>query len=226
MLALLTIAALAAAGPAPAPVKLDDAAVAAITAAVRARMGVSAAVEIAEATRIEAPRAVPEDAVLDPAAALGVRSRVVFRARDAAGALVPVGGATVLLRVAVDHVHAARPLDRGQVVEHADLAPARHTLPRGRLRPWPQRDALVGGRVTRDLPEGACVVAAAVAPQPLVRPGAPLTAVLRLGGVEARAAVIALDSGRAGSFIRVMNPESRHTVRARVLARDLVEILP
>jgi flagella basal body P-ring formation protein FlgA len=213
--------------PAGEPVTLDAAASAAIVAAVRARLGESAEVAVETVSRLTAPPAAPLDAVLDPAAAIGVPSRVVFRSRPAGGARpLPVGGATVVLRVAVDHVHATRAIARGHTIEIGDVVTARHDLPRGALRPLPGLTEILGGVATRDLKDGACVVAAAVAPQPVVRPGAAVTGLLRIDGVEVRALLVAMDSGKVGGRIRVMNPDSRRTFRARILTRDLVEIQP
>ncbi len=219
---------LAVSGPAAAaPVTLDAAASAAIAAAIRARMGDSAEVSVESVSRLAAPATAPFDAVLDPAAAVGVPSRVVFRSRSATTDWpIPVGGVTVVLRVAVDHVHATRAIARGRAVEDGDVVTARHDLPRGALRPFPALASIVGGVATRDLKEGACVAAAAVAPQPVVRPGAAVTGLLRIDGVEVRALLVAMDSGKIGGRIRVMNPDSRRTFRARIVTRDLVEIQP
>lgn len=219
---------LAVSGPAAAaPITLDAAASAAIVAAVRARLGDSAEVAVESVSRVAAPTAAPFDAVLDPAAAVGVPSRVVFRHRpDGRERPVPVGGATVVLRVAVDHVHATRAITRGRTIEDGDVMTARHDLPRGALRPLPRLTEVVGGVATRDLTAGACVAAAAVAPQPVVRPGAAVTGLLRIDGVEVRALLVAMDSGKVGGRIRVMNPDSRRTFRARIVTRDLVEIQP
>lgn len=219
---------LAVSGPAAAaPVTLDAAASAAIVAAVRARLGDSAEVAVASVSRIDAPTAASFEAVLDPAAAIGVPSRVVFRLRaDGRERPVPVGGATVVLRVAVDHVHATRAIGRGRTIEDGDVVTARHDLPRGALRRLPGLSDVIGGVATRDLSEGACVPTAAVAPQPVVRPGAAVTGLLRIDGVEVRARLVAMDSGKVGGRIRVMNPDSRRTFRARIVTRDLVEIQP
>jgi flagella basal body P-ring formation protein FlgA len=226
--ALVLSSMLAVPGPAAAvPVTLDAAASAAIVAAVRARLGDSAEVSVESVSRLTAPPAAPFDAVLDPAVAVGVPSRVTFRSRPAPPERpVPVGGATVVLRVAVDHVHATRAIARGRTIEDGDVVTARHALPRGALRPLPGLADVVGGMATRDLKEGACVATAAVAPQPVIRPGAAVTGLLRIDGVEVRALLVAMDSGKVGGRIRVMNPDSRRTFKARIVTRDLVEIQP
>lgn len=229
MLAALALtSSLIAAGPDPAmpPLTLDAAAHAAVVAAVRARMGASAEVSVESVHRLDAAVA-PLDAALDPATVLGLPSRIVFRARIGPRAtLAPVGGATVVLRVSVEHVHAVRAIGRGRTIEDGDVVTARHDLPRGALRALPVLADVVGGRAARDLADGACVTAPAVAPQPLVRQGAELTGLLQSGGIEVRVRLVAMDSGRAGSRIRVMNPDSRRMLKARIVSRDLVEIQP
>jgi flagellar basal body P-ring formation protein FlgA len=217
-------------GPAvaPAAARLDDAARSAIVSAVQARLGDGAEVSIDVVGRIQPPTSAVHDAVLDPAAKLGVPSRVVFRGADPhdGPGLVPMGGATVVISVVADHVHAVRPIRRGQTVSPEDVAAARHGLVRGPLRRLPDQDDVVGGLAVRDLAAGACIVAAAVAAQPAVRPGDEITARVRLDHIEARTTVIAVDAGKPGARIRVMHPDSRRTFQARVVSRGLVEIQP
>ncbi|MGD9905858.1 MAG: flagellar basal body P-ring formation chaperone FlgA [Vicinamibacterales bacterium] len=214
-------------GAAPPPTGLDAAAHAALTAAVRERLGGDAEVRVDRLSRVEPPSAPPTEAVLDPTTVPGRPSRVVFRAPDPqTGALVPVGGATVVLAIAVDHFHVTRAVPRGGTVEVANLVEARHAMARGPLRAYPTADLLAGGRATRDLVAGACLTAGVVAPQPAVRPGDVVTGVLHLDAVEARVELVAVESGRIGGRIRVMNAESRRTFRARIVSRTLVEIEP
>jgi flagella basal body P-ring formation protein FlgA len=139
---------------------------------------------------------------------------------------VPVGSATVVLAIAVDHLHVVRAVRRGATVGAADLAPARHPMTAGPLRPYPTAVAMVDGRATRDLAAGACLTAGVIAAQPAVRQGDAVTGVLRLDAVEVRAALVAVDSGRIGARIRVMNAASRRTFRARIVSRTAVEIEP
>ncbi len=226
MLPAILLTSLLVTAPAETSAALDAASLAAVSAAVRARLGAAVDVAVEAVGRVDAPAAAPVDAVLDPTAALGRPSRVVFRGRDSRGALVPIGGATVVLAVTVDHLHTARPIRRGALVAAGDVVPARHALGRGPLRPWPAAAEIVDGRATRELAADACLAAGVVAPQPVVRQGDEVTGVLRLDAVEARAVLVAVDSGRIGARIRVMNADSRRLFRARIVARALVEIEP
>jgi len=46
-----------------------------------------------------------------------------------------------------------------------------------------------------------------------------------VGGIEAEARMVAADNGDKGSVIRVVNPESRRSIRARVVAAGVVEVI-
>jgi flagella basal body P-ring formation protein FlgA len=189
-------------------------------------MGADAEVGIEQVGRVQQPQAAVEDAVLDPGAKLGVPTRFLFRGRRPQGGqgLAPIGGATVVLRVTIDHAHTTRAVRRGEVLTAADVVTARHALERGPLRPLPTLEDASDARVLRDLPGDACLTASVMVPEPVVRKGAEVVAVMRSAGVEVRAQVVAADSGQRGALIRVVNPESRRTFRARIVSRGLVEI--
>jgi flagella basal body P-ring formation protein FlgA len=138
--------------------------------------------------------------------------------------LVAVGRVTVRVHVTVAHSHTTRAIARGSRLADADLATVRHALSRGALRPLPEGDALVDGRVLRDLPADACLTPQVVAPAPAVIAGREVAAVAREGDVEVRATLVAVDSGAVGEVVRVAQPGSRRTLRARVIGRAEVEI--
>jgi len=227
MVTLLFLAALAAGSP-PAAAALPSSVRDAVVAAVRARIGAAAEVEV-EVEAVEAflpVRGEIVDAVLAPGAVIGGPLGVVLRGRaEGDGAsFVPVGRATVRIRVTLAHLHSARAVRRGSRLSEADLAEARHALPRGALRALPGRSSLVQGRVVRDLPADACLTAQVVVPVPAVIAGQDVAAVVREGRVEVRARLVAVDSGAIGDMVRVTHPETRRAIRARVTGRAEVEI--
>jgi flagella basal body P-ring formation protein FlgA len=225
MMSLLLLATLAA--PPPDGVALSPAAAAAVVAAVRARMGEGADVVVERVETLSPLDREVADAVLLPGATIGGPVEVVLRGIvDDGGTarLTPVGRARLRVQVTAPHLHAARAVSRGTRLSDGDLAPARHVLPRGALKALPDADWLADGRVLRDLPEGACLTARVVAPSPAVVAGQDVTAVVREGGVEVRATLVAVDSGAVGDEVRVMHRESRRTLRARVAGRAEVEI--
>lgn len=222
----LLLGAFAAAAPAV-PVTLAPATHAAVVAAVRARMGADADVQV---TALAAPVPAVEtvvDAVLEPGAALGGPLRVALRApvdRGGARVLAPVAHVSVVVEVRVAHWHTARPVARGARLGEGDLMRVRHVLTRGPLRPMPVDDEVQDARAVQDLAADVCLTTRHVAPTPAVAAGTDVVGVVRDGRMEVRAQLVAVDSGRIGDLVRVMHPESRRTFRARVVARAEVEI--
>jgi flagella basal body P-ring formation protein FlgA len=60
----------------------------------------------------------------------------------------------------------------------------------------------------------------------MVEKGARVTMVLSAGGLRLTALGTALEDGSNGGYIRIKNVETRQTVQGRVLAPNLVEVLP
>lgn len=212
---------------APAAVSLPPAVEAAVTTAVRARVGADAEVSITAVERLQVPDGDVIDAVIQPGATIGGQVALVLRGlvvRDGATVIAPVGRVVVRLRIVVTHFHASHAVARGSHLAANDLVEARHALPRGPLKAWPSSDVLDHGRVLQDLAADACLSARVVAPSVAVVAGRDVSAVVREGRVEVRAALVAVDSGGVGSEVRVMHPESRRTMRARVVGRAEVEI--
>ncbi len=206
----------------------SDEAMRAVVAAVRARMGAGAEVLVDAVHEVSLPGGTLTDAVPAPGATLGGAVRFVLRgpggtASDPAR-MTPLGHATVALRVVVDHAHTARAVPRGASLAVEDVMPARHVFETGALTPPPSVDDALHGRVLRDLPAGACLTRRVFTATPAVRAGADVVAIARAGGIEARADLVSVDSGNPGDTVRVTNPGSRRTFRARVVSRDLVEI--
>lgn len=225
MTAALLVVALGAAVPDGAA--LAPAVHAAVVEAVRARMGRDA--EVVLSVVGEAPRdvGVVSDAVLEPGAALGVPVRMALRApvvRGGTTALSAVAHVSVQFAVAVDHWHTTRAVPRGTRITEGDVTRVRHTLTRGAVRRPPADDEVLDARAVQALPEGTCLAARHLAPTAAVTAGAAVEGVVREGGIEVRAGLVAVDSGRIGDRVRVMHPESRRTFRARVVARAQVEI--
>jgi flagella basal body P-ring formation protein FlgA len=200
---------------------------AAIVAAVRARMGEGADVRV-EGLRIPAgtPRPVVQ-ARPDPGARIGraVRFNLATTAGRAGTSLAWSGSASAAVHVAVEHLHARHPISRGTTITGSDVEIVRHELEGGPLRPWPGADAIGRSRAIRDLPEGVCISRTSLAVVPLVQAGQDVQAIARIGGVEAAAQLVAAESGDVGSVIRVVNPESRRTLKARVVSAGVVEVL-
>jgi len=222
---LLLVAALAAVTPL-ATVALPSSVHAAVVAAVRARVGAEAEVDVERVEALSPLGGTVTDAVILPGAVIGGPIGVMLRgtARQDGASLVPVGRATVRVRVSLSHRHTTRPLARGRRLTDGDLAVAHHVLSRGALRAWPDDAALTDARVLRDLPADACLTWQVVAPSPAVVAGREVAAVVRDGRVEVRATLVAVDSGAIGEVVRVTHTGTRRVMRARVIGRAEVEI--
>lgn len=224
VLSWLAAPALLAAPAAPAA----DVVVPAVVAAVQARMGEGAEVTVTAVRDVTLSGGPVVDAVPAPGATLGPATRFVLRGAAPTpadpGRLVPLGYATVTLAVRVSHAHASRALRRGTALDAADLMAVTHEFTAGAIKRPLDVDTAEHGRALRDLAAGACLAGQAVMPAPAVRAGSDVTAIIRSGGIEVRAALVSIDSGAPGDTVRVTNPQSRKTFRARVVARDEVEI--
>lgn len=225
MIAWALLVALAAAplGAASLPPAVD----AAIVAAVRARVGADADVVVTGIDALTAPAGTVVDAVVQPGATIGGPVALVLRGlvvQDGATALAAVGRVVVRLRITATHLHASRAVPRGAHLGAGDVVAVRHALPRGPLKALPSADWLDDARVLQDLAADACLTPRVVTASSAVVAGRDVSAVVREAGVEVRAALVAVDSGVVGSEVRVMHPESRRTMRARVTGRAEVEI--
>lgn len=200
---------------------------AAVVAAVRARVGADADVVITAVDAFSAPAGEVTDAVVQPGATIGGPVALVLRGlvvQGGATTIAAIGRAVVRLRVTATHLHASREVPRGAHLTANDLVAARHVLPGGPLKALPSAEWLDDARALQDLAADACLTPRVVTASAAVVAGRDVSAVVREGLVEVRAALVAVDSGAVGSEVRVMHPESRRTMRARVTGRAEVEI--
>lgn len=134
------------------------------------------------------------------------------------------GWVRLAVRVETPQVLAARAVPRGQPLRAADLRVA--------LRPLTARpgvgslDAALGRTPARALRPGEPVRAAFLRASPVVARGARVTAVVRRGAFEVRAAAETLAAAPRGGTLRVRLVTTRKTVTARALDPHTVEVLP
>jgi flagella basal body P-ring formation protein FlgA len=208
----------------------DEAVVrAAVEAAIRARLGAEALIDIDTVQVSWIREAASVEATPDVGARLGAPLRFTLRTTEpgAAGPRVVVAGSAVVQgRVRVPHVHARRILTPGTVLSEADLHSATHDLAALPLKALPDLSTLVGGRVLRMVAADACIDGTAVASLHAVRSGQSVTAISRFAGGEVSATVVASEHGDPGRVIQVVNPQTRRALKARVLSAGVVEILP
>lgn len=155
----------------------------------------------------------------DPAARLGKPMRFT---------LVPVSGrpvfATATLRVVGEHVVARRDLRRGHTVASDDVSVVRGELTDAPLRRLPTGDQVLGSRVLRPVPADSIVLPGAVVVRRAVEPGDKVTAVAASGAIRVTATLTATDGGEAGDVIRLLNRDTRRSLRGRIVRTGVVEV--
>jgi len=127
--------------------------------------------------------------------------------------------------VVVDYVCASRPLSAGQAITAEDLTPVRGAVTGVPFRRLPTMVDLVGGRALRSLAASEVIQSGFIQAVPLVRAGQAITATAHIGMVEVSSTFTAVDNGAKDDVIRIVNPETKRTLRARVVGTGLVEVI-
>ncbi|MCC7010594.1 MAG: flagellar basal body P-ring formation protein FlgA [Acidobacteria bacterium] len=194
-------------------------AAAAVEAAVRARLGRDVDVTVTIAG-LSGDAAIFREARPDPSARLGRPLRFTFVTVD--GALLP-GSAEV--RVLGTRTIARRALARGDRLTGDDVTETVGELVDVPLKPLPAAHELVGARVLQPIAAGAVVLPGTVLLRREVERGDPVVAIAAGVAIEVTATLAAADGGRAGDVIRVVNPETKRYLRARIVRKGLVEVI-
>lgn len=155
----------------------------------------------------------------DPAARLGRPMRFT---------LVPVQGSPVVavatLKVIGDHVVTRRAIDRHETLTGEDVSVVRGELRDVPLRRLPTGEQVIGSRVLRPMNAASVVLPGSVAIRRAVEPGDTVTVVAIAGEIEVSATLTATDGGNPGDVIRVVNADTRRSLRGRVVQEGLVEV--
>jgi flagellar basal body P-ring formation protein FlgA len=85
---------------------------------------------------------------------------------------------------------------------------------------------LAHGTLRHPLPAGAVLTSDDLLPDFMVRQGEQVTLVATIGGIEVRAAGLALQNGRSGALIRVQNASSARVVQGIVESERVVDVTP
>jgi flagella basal body P-ring formation protein FlgA len=145
--------------------------------------------------------------------------------RDAGGHPLRVGEVTAVVHAAGPHVLAARQVDAGRVLTPEDVAIGDGPIDGAPVRRLVTLADVIGARTMRALAAGDPVVGGAIVGVPVIRAGDRVRATVRGAGVEVAILAVAEQNGVPDQMIRVVNPESRRAVRARVVARGEVEVV-
>lgn len=211
-----------------APATLPDTASieAALVAAVRARIGDDAEVEVDDLQVPPSLLGVPVYARLDPGARLG-RTVHFNLAKMDGGSAPPVfaASARAAIRVVVPHLHTRRPVARGDDLTDDNVVLVEHAIEAGAFEPRPGAEVIGASRAARQLAADACLTRTSLVMLPAVQAGQEVDAIARVNGVEAVARLVAAERGQIGSLVRVVNPQSRRSLKARVVAAGVVEVI-
>lgn len=190
-----------------------------IAHAVADRMGGAVTVEV---LTVDMPAGAPDRfvaALPDPAGRLGRAIR--FRLVPARGSRVL---ATATIRVVGPYVVTRRDLARGATIAPDDVEAVTTEVQNAPLRRLPTAEQVIGSRVLRPVAGGTVVLPGSVAVRRAVEPGDRITAVAIAGDVRVSAELKATDGGEAGDVIRLVNTDTRRTLRGRILREGLVEV--
>lgn len=207
---------------------LEDArARAAVVAAIHERLGSAMRVHLDAFTARLALDAPDElTATPDPMGRTGRPVRfVIATAAGPRGHAVRVGEATAIVQVSGPHVRARRPIEAGRTLTLDDIELGDGPIVGAPLRRLPASDDVLDARVLRAVAAGDTIVDGIVVGVPVVRAGDHVRATVRGLGIEVALVAVAEQSGMPDQIIRVVNPDSRRVVRARVVAKGEVEVL-
>jgi flagella basal body P-ring formation protein FlgA len=163
-------------------------------------------------------------AVPDPSARIGTPVRFVI-ADGEFGARTRLGEATAVVQVSAPAVRTRKAIARGDRLDGDALAVVATDLNGYSMRPLLSLDEARGARTTHDLVEGALVTRADIVPEPIVKSGDIVRARVRVNGVELTGTGVAAENGVKDEIIRVINQESHHAFRARVVGNGEVEVV-
>jgi len=201
----------------------------AIVEAVKGRMGREADVRIEDVRIGGAAAAADVDTRLvarpEPGARVGRAIRFSLVHPSSGGASRTAGYAVARVYVALEHARAARAIGRGETVGADDIVSARAEVGAVPLQPLPPAAEIVGTRTLRDVSADEVLTRSIVALRQTVQSGDVVSVRVAGEGVTAQTQGVATQSGGPGQTIRVVNPSSRRSVKARVVAPGQVEVV-
>jgi flagella basal body P-ring formation protein FlgA len=161
-------------------------------------------------------------ATVPPDARAGEPTRVVLKVVRSNGRTARYGEATCVIDLKLQGLRTTRPVAKGSDLGPDDLQRVEVDAAGWALRGLPlEVDA---GRAVQDIAAGQVVQRPMVAPAPLVRAGDDVTLTFRIGPVVVEGRGVAIQAGRLGDVIHVVNPDSKRRITARVSGRGLVEV--
>jgi flagella basal body P-ring formation protein FlgA len=198
----------------------------AIAAAIVARVGRTAQVSVSglsvssSAERTQAIVARP-----DPGGRIGQSMRFVLVGGPYGKPPLRLGEANAVVHVTAEVVRTRRPVVRGAAVDAEDVATESTSLAGRSVMRLPSFDEVVGARTRRDLGVGELVTKTDILAVRAVRSGEHVRTTVRVGAAELGATLVAVGNGSIDDVIQVVNPQSRRTLRAKVIGKGEVEVV-
>ena len=165
--------------------------------------------------RCEGPKVIPV-----PGSRLGRPIRFIVFENGAR-----VGSVVAKLDVTGSVVRSSRALSRGEVVAADSIEVVDVELRNMLLDRLPTSDELVGAQARRDIRAGEVLTGATVVVPPTVKSGDEVRVRVSTSVIEVTSVGRASGSGHVGDLIRVLMPESRKGLKARITGPGSVEIV-
>ena len=191
----------------------------AIAAAVRARLGRAAVIDVLDIDT-DVAQETGLAAQPDAAARLSKPSRFVLFAGG-----VRRGLAVATVRVRSPYPRAARAIARDEAIGVDAVDFIEGELPSMEIRPLLTAAALTGLMARRNIAAGEVLTASVLRVPPVVKSGDEVNATLRLGTVSVTTTGIASGSGQIGDMIRVSQPHRSGLLKGRITGPGAVEIV-
>ena len=218
----LLLATMAQAAPAHAAVE-DEFVRTAIRVAVERQVGAGATVLVRDLrVRLAATAAGSVFATLPADARAGAPMRVVLKVMAATGRSTRFGDADCVVDVSLPGLRTRRAIARGQRLADEDVEPVRVDAGGWVLRPLPVE--VTRARAVVDLPAGQVIHRGWVVQAPLVQSGESVSLTVVAGSLRVETRGIAMQGGRLGEVIRVVNPDTGRRLPARIVGPGAVEV--
>jgi flagella basal body P-ring formation protein FlgA len=160
-------------------------------------------------------------AVPDPQALVGRQARFLLLVEGRR-----LGHAVAVVHARARLVRLSRSVVRGERIEADGVEEVEVDVPPVRFARLLPREDIVGARVLRTLERQALVTAGAVAANPAVQTGDHVKVELSVGQIHVTADGVVSGSGEVGDLVRVLPAGRRGLLKARVVERGVVEVVP
>ncbi len=160
-------------------------------------------------------------AVPDPQGTIGTPTRFALLAGGKR-----VGSAVATVRVRARVVRTVKFVARHEAIDADAVSLVEQELTGFRYAHLPQLADVVGGRARRDLERDEPLSANVVVTEPAVRTGDRVRVELTVGRIHLTSDGVASGSGEVGERVRVLPAGRRTLLKAKVIDRGVVEVVP